>query len=124
MQNDGTKRCNLNLQKKTIRGVDAFASTYSLSRTRAIEELLKLGMDAEISGIDSTLAMQSKIKHELDRLCGLVATTRLCADAAASISILIGFKNGDLKTPADAHELYIAARKFASNELQKMKKDV
>jgi len=126
MQKNGKKthktRCNLNLCTKAVQQIDTLASAYSISRTAAFEQIIRLGLDADQAGIDSSLAMQNKIKNELNGLRGLMAAAIDAADTASSTSLLLAFQNGEIEADKIA-DLFSKARRYTRENIKQLKKN-
>lgn len=115
-------RCNLSLCTQTVQRIDALASTYSISRTAAFEQLIQLGLDADEAGIDTSIAIQSKIKNELNGLRGLIAAAIDAADTASSTALLLAFQTGQIEADAIANT-YTKARRYTKENIKQLKKN-
>lgn len=121
-KNTHKTRCNLTLCTQTVQRIDTLASAYSMSRTAAFEQLIQLGLDSDAAGIDTSIAIQSKIKNELNGLRGLIAAAIDAADTAASTSLLLAFQTGQIEADQIANT-YSKARRYTRENIKQLKKN-
>jgi len=117
-----TKRVNLRLDQKLVNRVDSFSSQNSISRTKAIDELIQLGLDSELAGIESSLAIQQKLSRDLQSLRGLVAAAIDAADTSSALSLVLQLQSGQLK-PEQVSDIFSKARKIAKTKIKQLKKE-
>lgn len=98
MPTSDEKRLTIRLSSSLVRRVDAFAASCSVSRTKAVEELLSLGLDADTAGVETALQVQSQVKRELNSLRGLVAAAVDAADTSCMLSLFQMIHDKDIKS--------------------------
>jgi len=116
------KRVNLRLDQKLVARVDNFASQNSISRTKAIDELLNQGLDSELAGVESILSIQSKLTRDLQSMRGLIAASIDAADTSSALSLVLQIKSGELK-PDQVSDIFQKARKIAKTKIKQLKKE-
>lgn len=84
MQENGEVRFTARIPPDLVRRVESFASSTSISRNQALVELVRLGLDADTAGIETSLQIQAQIKRELQSLRGLVVAAIDSGDAATA----------------------------------------
>lgn len=93
-------RMTLRLPSGVTKRLDEWAARNSVSRTQAVAELCQLGLDGELAGLESQLALQQQLKRELQGLRGLIVAAIDSADTACLIG-LIGQVRAELLEQAD-----------------------
>jgi len=116
------KRVNLRLDHKLVNRVDNFAMQNSISRSKAIDELLSLGLDGEIAGVESILSIQSKLARDLQSMRGLIAASIDAADTSSALSLVLQIQSGNLN-PDQVSDIFLKSRKIAKTKIKKMKKE-
>jgi len=116
------QRVNLRLDQKLVNRVDNFASQNSTSRSKAIDELLNLGLDGELAGVESILSIQSKLTRDLQSLRGLVAASIDASDTASALSLIHQIQAG-VTTPDQLSAVFQKSRKLAKTKIKQLKKE-
>jgi len=91
------QRLTIRLPADLVRRVDAFSASCSVSRTKAIEKLLALGLDADTAGVETALQIQAQLKRELNSLRGLVVAAVDGADTLAMLHLMQLIRDGDIE---------------------------
>jgi len=117
-----TKRVNLRLDSKLVDRIDNFAVQNSISRTKAFEELVQLGLDSELAGVESILSIQNKLTRDLQSIRGLVAAAIDASDTACALNLVLQIRSGELE-PDQVSDLFQKARKIAKSKIKQMKKE-
>jgi len=116
------KRVNLRLDPKLVLRVDNFASQNSISRTKAIEEILRIGLDSDLAGVESILSIQSKLSRDLQSMRGLIAASIDASDTSSALS-LIHQVGAQIATPDQLSSVFQKARKLAKTQIKQLKKE-
>ena len=122
-QSDATTRVTLRLPVELVKRVDEFASRAYCSRTAAVAELLGLGLDGSLAGLESAMAMQSKLKRELESLRVLVATVMRSADTSTGMQVLLSRRRQEIKGGGEASDLFRQARKIGEEFREQIRRD-
>jgi len=121
MAKSSTVRRNLYLSPEVVGRVEEFASRNSISTSRGAELLLQLGLDAELSGAESMIAISNKLSSELNSLRGLVVASIDAADTSCALQLSAMGKAGLIKQ-GDISHVFSTSRKHAKNQIKQMKK--
>ncbi|HKI62007.1 MAG TPA: hypothetical protein VKA31_06915 [Mariprofundaceae bacterium] len=121
MPKNDSVRANLRLPSDVVRRVDEFASRSCISRTQAVTELLHLGLDGELAGLESCLQIQAQLHRELQSLRGLVVAVMDSSDTACALTLMQMVGSGVIPS-AEAANRYRSARQQAMQQIRQLKK--
>jgi|GEM_PF-7056535 len=116
------KRVGLRLDLKLVARIENFRKRNSISFQKAAEELLDLGLDAEMSGVESVLNVQQKLSRDLHSIRGLIAAAIDAADTSSALSLIHQIQAG-VTTPDQLSAVFKKSRKLAKTQIKQLKKD-
>jgi len=115
------QRANLRLSVDLLKRIDSWARSASVSRSKAIEELARIGLDADTSGLESSLGMQQQLRKDIASLRALTAESVTASDTTAALQILAMAKSNMIDTDKMIGS-FVSARRMAREQLKKAKK--
>jgi len=117
-----TKRVNIRLPNNLVNRVDNFALQNSISRTKAIDEILNQGLDSELAGVESILSIQAKLSRDLQSIRGLIAASIDASDTNSALS-LVHLIQSKCIAPDQLSDTFSKARNLAKTKIKQLKKD-
>lgn len=123
MNSSGTKRKphNIRMTDDLSKKIDKFAKDNSIKRSDAVEELVQLGLDADLCGVESSITQSKKIARSLDMISSLIRKSIQSADTASALTFYAQIERG-LVSIDQFQKMYPKAQKLAEEEIQKLKK--
>jgi len=124
MNSSGTKRKphNIRMTDDLSKKIDKFAKDNSIKRSDAVEELVQLGLDADLCGVESSVAQSKKISRSLDMISALIRESIRSTDTSCALTFYAQIERG-LVSIDQFKKMYPKAQNLADGEIQKLKKE-
>jgi len=112
---------NIRMTDGINKKINKFAKDNTISRSDAVEELIQLGLDADLCGVESSITQSKKIARSLDMISSLIRQSIQSTDTACALTFYAQIQRG-LVTIDQFTTIFPLAQKLADEQIVKMKK--
>ena len=123
MDSSDTKRNphNIRMTDALHKKIKKFAKDNSTNISGAVDELIQLGLDANLCGVESSISQSKKISRSLDMISSLLRESIKSSDTACALTFYSQIQRG-LVTVDQFSKIFPLAQKLADKEIAKLKK--
>jgi len=108
------------LDRQLIRQVDAYAKGESTNRTQAFSSLVRLGLMADLEGVENEVEKEKKLKEALNKITSKLALNAYSNDVITSL-LLLQAVGMDVIRPEKRPDYFFEAKRFVAEDLKKLK---